>query len=225
VLSALGTDVVLRSPGQGGVLRHVVEELRMPLASVPWPELGRELRSYVRRRVSNPADGDDIVQGVLLQLHRNLDRIRDTGKIPAWTRRAAERAVIDYYRSAHRRREVPMGAAGDLEPLSDPVSTDEPPPASVPLEDCVGPLVEELSAVYRAAIELTAWRGLRLREAASLADVSVSGMKSRLQRARRQLRQRLLARCDVTFARSEAACVSCQGQDPACGTSLRRNEA
>jgi RNA polymerase sigma-70 factor (ECF subfamily) len=216
---------VLRSPGQGGLLRHVAEGLRMPLAPLPWPELGRDLRAYVRRRVSNPADGDDIVQGVLLRLHRHLHRIRDTEKIPAWTRRAAQRAVIDYYRSAHRRREVPMGAAGDLEPLSDPVSAEERPPAGVDLEDCVGPLVQELSAVYRAAIELTAWRGLRLHEAASLADVSVSGMKSRLQRARRQLRERLLARCDVTFERHEAACVSCRGADPSCATSVRRNES
>lgn len=191
------------------MLRHVAEGLRVPLAAVPWPELGRDLRAYVRRRVSNPADGDDIVQGVLLRLHRHLDRIRDAEKIPAWTRRAAQRAVVDYYRSAHRSREVPMGAAGDLEPLSAPVSPDERTPAGVPLDDCVGPLVEELSAVYRAAIELTAWRGLRLREAASVADVSVSGMKSRLQRARRQLRERLLARCDVAFGRQEAACVSC----------------
>jgi DNA-directed RNA polymerase specialized sigma24 family protein len=37
-----------------------------------WQELMRAVRSYVGRRVTNPEDCDDLVQDVLLRIHRGL---------------------------------------------------------------------------------------------------------------------------------------------------------
>ena len=66
---------------------------------------------------SNPADVDDIVQWVFLQLHRSLGEIRSGERIHAWLYSTARRAIADYYRSRSRRREVPSGDALDLDEL------------------------------------------------------------------------------------------------------------
>ena len=85
---------------------------RDALARVP-----RAAPGFVARRVSNPADVDDIVQRVFLQMHRSLGRIRAGERIHAWLYSTARRAIVDYYRAGTRRREVPAGDAADLEAL------------------------------------------------------------------------------------------------------------
>lgn len=56
----------------------------------------------------------------------------------------------------------------------------------------------------RSAIDLTALRGFTQSEAAKHAGVSVSGMKSRVQRAREQLKKMLLRCCEVEVDRRGA---------------------
>ena len=52
---------------------------------------------------------------------------------------------------------------------------------------CLRPLLGELEPEYRRALELTDLGGMSQADAAELEHVSVSGMKSRVQRGRRQL--------------------------------------
>jgi hypothetical protein len=65
------------------------------------------------------------------------------------------------------------------------------------LAGCVALFVARLPSPYREAITLVELEGLTAREAAALADVSVSGMKSRVQRGRAQLRAQLDACCRI----------------------------
>jgi RNA polymerase sigma-70 factor (ECF subfamily) len=62
-------------------------------------------------------------------------------------------------------------------------------------------MIARLAEPYRMAIELTSQQGLTQTEAAKRAGTSVSGMKSRVQRARRRLRQMLLRCCAVDVDR------------------------
>jgi len=67
----------------------------------------------------------------------------------------------------------------------------------VELADCLRPLADALDPLYRDALLLTSWEGLTQAQAAERAGITVPGMKSRVQRARAQLRQQLTACCDV----------------------------
>jgi RNA polymerase sigma-70 factor (ECF subfamily) len=73
--------------------------------------------------------------------------------------------------------------------------------AEADLAPCLMPMVARLAEPYRGAIELTSLQGLTQTEAAKRAGVSVSGMKSRVQRARRQLKEMLLRCCEVDVDR------------------------
>lgn len=78
-----------------------------------WAELHANIRSFVGRRVRQPADVDDIVQRVCLQVHRALPTLRATDKLHACVYQVARRTIVDYHRAPAHHREVPAGSVLD----------------------------------------------------------------------------------------------------------------
>ena len=80
-------------------------------------------------------------------------------------------------------------------------------------------MVARLSEPYREAIELTSVHGLTQAEAAKRAGVSISGMKSRVQRAREQLKGMLLRCCEVDVDRRRGVADFHMRESVSCGNS------
>lgn len=112
---------------------------------------------------------------------------------------------MDHYRTPAR-RELPAGRGVDvLEPDARlaPGALDglgEADPRSE-LAGCLRSLMDHLSPRHREAITLTEVEGLTQAAAAARLGMSVSGMKTRVQRARRQLKALLLDCCQVQLDR------------------------
>jgi RNA polymerase sigma-70 factor (ECF subfamily) len=188
------------------VLRHRESQgnVRVPVAvaaaetEAAWAEFHLRLRAFVSRRVRQRADAEDIVQEVFLDMHRSLPTLRARDGLGAWLYRTARNAIVDHYRRPARRREVPSGDSRDLEvrdPRRAPVGaemTDDDFAA-----DCLRPMAQRLPEDYRRALELVDLEGVTHAAAAGLEHISLSGMKSRVQRARRQLKATLLECCRV----------------------------
>jgi RNA polymerase sigma-70 factor (ECF subfamily) len=174
-------------------------------AEPAWEEVYASLRAFIGRRVRNPADVDDLVQRVLLQLVKGLGSLRDAERLHAWVYRTARNVIIDHYRSSSVRREIASGDAEDIGDTSARQATDLPAEdegaALRELAACMAPMLLRLAPSYREAITLTELEGHNQAEAARRAGVSVSGMKSRVQRGRRQLRAALEACCRIELDR------------------------
>lgn len=159
-----------------------------------WAEFAAPLRSFVARRVPPGIEPDDVVQEVFLRVVRHLPSLREAERLEAWLYQIARNALRDAVR-ARRRRD---GRAG---PLDEDVPADPPTEdvraAEAELAPCLAPMVARLAEPYKSAIELTSLQGLTQAAAARHAGVSVSGMKSRVQRARGQLKEMLLRCCEV----------------------------
>jgi RNA polymerase sigma-70 factor (ECF subfamily) len=183
-----------------------------------WAGFHERLRAFVARRVANPADVEDIVQFAFLQLQRGLGRIENGDRVHAWLYSTARRAIAEYYRARARRVEVPSGDALDLDALgrAEGAGDDE---GRQEVARCLAPVLQRLAPADQEAILLTEVQGLRLADAAARAKVSLPGMKSRVQRARRRLRQALFACCRVALD-GRGAPIGCEGRAPgreACG--------
>jgi RNA polymerase sigma-70 factor (ECF subfamily) len=155
-----------------------------------WQALADRLRPFLGRRL--PAeDVDDALQDVLVRIHRGAAAIDDATRFGPWVYTIARHVVIDRYR-----RSRPDRAATDEIP-----DVEAPPaePDASPLVDCIAPFVARLDEPYRHAITLVELNGLTQAKAAEMAGVSLSGMKSRVQRGRRQLRAMLEACCRLTL--------------------------
>jgi RNA polymerase sigma-70 factor, ECF subfamily len=177
----------------------------MPVADrqLALQELREPLAGFIARRVSDPQDAEDVLQEVLLRIHRHAGELADADRVLAWVHRIARNAIVDHYR---RRAARPEHAAGAADDFGDVVATnDEPTDASRrELAHCLRPLLERLPDKHRQAVILTELEGFTQVDAARRLGVTVSGMKARVQRGRAQLKTLLLECCEVELDRRGA---------------------
>ncbi len=158
-----------------------------------WKELDAKLRPFVARRVRTPADVDDVVQDVFLRIQRGASGLENSERFGPWVYRIARTAIVDHHRAAARN------------PLADRDAPDEGPAseddgtAEEDLAAYVAAFVAMLRSPYREALTLTELQGMSQKDAAAMLGISVSGMKSRVQRGREQLRDVLEASCDIAL--------------------------
>ena len=166
-----------------------------------WKELHGNLRAFISRRVRNQSDVEDLVQRVLLQVVKGLGSLRDAERLHAWVYRTARNVIVDYYRSSTSQREVPSGGTEELAIAngaeSQAPAEDDERAALQELAACMTPMLRQLPRAYQEAITLADLEGLNQAEAAARVGVSVSGMKSRIQRGRKQLKAVLEECCRV----------------------------
>ncbi|MFT7581079.1 MAG: RNA polymerase sigma-70 factor (ECF subfamily) [Myxococcota bacterium] len=141
------------------------------------------------------ADADDVLQTVLLRMHRQVSSLADTERLNAWMYKIARNTIIDHYRRAGR-----SATTQDVEiPVEPLAGADKESTAHRALASVLAPFVDGLPEPYRQALRWVEFDGLIQTEAASRAEISVSGMKSRVQRGRLKLRATIEACCDVAL--------------------------
>jgi RNA polymerase sigma-70 factor (ECF subfamily) len=182
-----------------------------------WQSLGAQLRPYIARRVSCQADVDDILQEVFTRLQQGAGNLRDTERFGPWVYKVAHHAVVDHHRRSKRRALTEVDLPHDL-----PTPSEQPAAADEQVAACLAPFVALLATPYREALTLTDLQGLTQKDAAELLGIPLSSMKSRVQRAREQLRQAFLACCHIELD-GRGHVLDCQpkaeGREP--GTSRR----
>ncbi|MBS4216285.1 RNA polymerase sigma factor [Neobacillus rhizophilus] len=139
---------------------------------------------------------EDIVQESFLKAYRKLDTVEDNGKLGAWLSAITARTAIDFLRSEKRRHWTPMDYA-ELEPLhcvgsSSGSSTEEAAVIRLFQEE-IGGSIENLSKEFREVLILKMQYGLKETEIASRLNLKSATVKTRLYRARKQLRRILAA--------------------------------
>ena len=139
---------------------------RRPLgAETPWLEFRERLRAFVARRVSNPADVEDIVQWVFLQMQRRLGAIRNGERDP---RLALQHRSPGDHRLLPFRAPPARGARPAMPWTSMPCSTLRRRRArmaatsAAEMAACLAPVVERLAPTDREAIVLTEIPGTSL---------------------------------------------------------------
>jgi RNA polymerase sigma-70 factor (ECF subfamily) len=193
-----------------------------------WQQLHTGIRGFVSRRVRNPADVDDVVQRVFLQVHRGLPSLRDGDRVHAWVYRTARHAIVDYYRGPVQRRELASGGLADFADAPDTADSESGEDEGSIERDfagCMRPLLRSLEAPDVEALTLVDVEGLTQADAAKRLNLSVSGMKSRVQRARRRFRAVVDECCRVQLdrrggvigyeRRKTSGCDGCE--DSGCG--------
>jgi RNA polymerase sigma-70 factor (ECF subfamily) len=163
--------------------------LLVTTTAVPWNDVAARLRPFVARRVPT-TDVDDVVQDVLVRMHRGLPELRDEDRFTAWMFQVARSAVAD----AGRKRKDDLVEAVDDTPAPEP---DDDRDAATALARCVSLFVAALPSPYREAVTLVELEGKTTKEAAEMVGISVSGMKSRVQRGRAQLRELFEQCCEI----------------------------
>jgi RNA polymerase sigma-70 factor, ECF subfamily len=170
-----------------------------PTSEDVWREFGAQLRAFVQRRVADPQRAEDVLGEIVLRIHRNLGRVEDHEHLTRWVYRITRNAIVDEYRRAERERARERALPDDAAELAGEVDDEDDPTVLRELAACMRPLLEGLPPEQRRALELTDLEGLTQVDAAGREGVSVSGMKSRVQRGRRRLAELLGRCCELTL--------------------------
>src|SRR5688500_16445579 len=129
----------------------------------------------------------------MLKVQSRLGDLPVGDKLGAGMFAIARHAVIDHYRARAVREHADIDA---VEPVED-ATVDEQQAAIRDLTPCLMRMIELLPETYREAMKLADIEGLSQQEIADRAGISLSGAKSRVQRARQQLREMILDCCHI----------------------------
>lgn len=152
-------------------------------------EILPRVRSQVFGRLAGREHAEDVVQNVLLSIHRSRHTYQPARPFKPWLNAVARNAVIDAVRT--RRHDWRHQSFDEHE-----VPGEEPlfPAASEPISAELESALSRLPDAQREAVELLHIEQLSVREAANKTGVSVGAFKVRAHRGRVRLREILTGR-------------------------------
>lgn len=174
-----------------------------------WDDFTNQLRRFIASRVRNETDTEDILQEVFIKIHRGIDKLEDQFKLQAWVYQITRNAIIDYYRKSDDGVDV----TSEIPDVRAEENGNEEIESEVAA--WLRPMMEELPEKYREALQLTEIQGLTQKQLAERLNISISGAKSRVQRAREKLKDVLLECCHVEVDR-RGKVVDWASKEPDC---------
>jgi len=154
-----------------------------------WREYRATLHRFIRKRINDPIIAEDLVQEVLLKAFSQLDRLKKKEKLLPWLYQITRNALIDHFRRSKPAQEI------DEAMLVENADMDEA--AERELACCVLPFIQRLPLPYQQAVMFSEIEGVKLKQVAAQQGLSLSGVKSRVQRGRQMLKTMFLECCRI----------------------------
>ena len=161
-----------------------------------WDKHESELRGWLRGRLGNPNDAEDMLQDLFLKAMRQDRKFCEIANARAWLFEVARNAVADRLRLKKEQVELPddLGAEQDETPAIESLAA------------CLPRALSELSEEDRDAITRCDLEGMSQEDYAHRKGLTLPGAKSRVQRARKRLREHLSDACQVKFDAAGRVC-------------------
>ena len=157
-----------------------------------WSRHEPELRGWLRARMPVSSDVEDVLQDSFVKAMHQGDRVSEVTQPRAWLFEITRNTLIDRLRAQKPLAPLPTDWQELPEEPKDLDTVDA-------LVACLPRVLSELDAQDREAIELCDLQGMAQAEFARLKGLTLPAAKSRLQRARQRMRERMAQACQVTF--------------------------
>lgn len=147
------------------------------------------IRAVIRRQHSTPDRIEEVVQDVLLTVHR-VRHTYDPGRpFRRWLAMIARRRSIDALRRRTRLAALEVSDDSSYETFADPAANKSQ--EAYVATDGLGDAIATLPAQQREAVELLKLRELSLAEASTVSGRSIAALKVNVHRAIKTLRKRM----------------------------------
>jgi RNA polymerase sigma-70 factor (ECF subfamily) len=153
-----------------------------------WQDFKDGLKGFILSKVKNEDVADDILQETFIKVHLNLRSLKDETRLKSWIYQITRNTIQDAFRKQQfsldvKRVDVPdENDSKDLEKF----------------QSCMMPFINKLPEKYREALVLSDLNRIGQTDLARQLNISYSGAKSRVQRARQLLHSYLTECCDIT---------------------------
>ena len=187
----------------GGTIRRL-ELIQEPMNAVLDDLLSRrdELLRFVRSRVESDTAAEEIVQAAFLRGVEKVDDVRDEESAQAWFYRLLRNAIVDHYRRRDAAGRALERVAAEVPSSFGEVPADEKARVCA----CVRSLASSLKPEYASIIEQVDVEERSVSEVAATEGLTANNATVRLHRARKALREKVMATCRAC---AEHGCVDC----------------
>ena len=146
------------------------------------------------RMAGNPDDALDLSQEAFIRAWRALGQYQFDAAFSTWLFRLTSNVCIDFLRRQKRQQHMSLTVTDDDEPgeeftVPDPAPGPEEQAVHNERRQAVARVMAALPEDYRAVMQLRAVEELSYEQIAEILDIKVGTVKSRLARARTQLRK------------------------------------
>lgn len=171
----------------------------------------QRVKDCARRMSLDRQDAEDVVQEIFLRMVSSLPRFQGKSAFATWMYRLSHNTCIDAFRkgvreSGRRITTVPRDEAEDLLERMESGFGDPETELDATIQECyLGQALESLPEGYREIVRLRLGEGRSNEQVARLLGTTVDSVKSKLQRARKLLREQLLERRSCPVCRQMGA--------------------
>ena len=169
------------------------------------------LLSFIKSKVSNHEDAEDILQNVFVKVANGLEQLNRKEKLQSWIYTIARNSIIDYYRSNVNKKNLSI-----KEETTESFTNEEYVDTTKGLGCCLFDIVKQLPGEYRDIITDVEINDAKQKDLVKKYDLPYPTIRSRVQRGREKLKQLLLECCNIQWdtrgnileVQSKSACVS-----------------
>ncbi|MFN3554806.1 MAG: RNA polymerase sigma factor SigZ [Bacteroidales bacterium] len=180
-------------------------------SEIIWRQFSRDLDRFIRSRVNDPDIAGDLLQETFLRIHNHIGSLKDETRLQAWIFQITRNVIADHFRRQEKENRKYQNLNEESgEPVNEAMTE--------AVHDMIK-MMDSLPPEYCQALCLTELEGLSQKEYAEKLGISYSGAKSRVQRARKMLRDMLMQCCHYQFDRYgtvidifPAGCCCCEDQ-------------
>ena len=140
----------------------------------------QELYHFVLKHIRDEATAKDIHQEILIKIFSKHQTLKQKHSLKSWIYQIARNSITDYYRKV--RYNHPELSENHFTSLEETTEEDE-------LIPCITPFMQQLRPNHKQALEYIELGSYSQKELAEKMNLSYSGAKSTVQRARLQLRK------------------------------------
>jgi len=162
----------------------------LPCILDAWKSHEAELRGFLMGRVRDEHHADDLLQEVFLKAVRQGLTFCDIEDPRAWLFRVARNAMVDHARLAKPQVPLPDDLAQPEEDGLAPVDR---------LSECLCRVLAEIPTEDAEILRRCDLEGMKQKDFAGAAGITLSAAKSRLLRARARMREMMTTNCQVSF--------------------------
>ncbi len=148
--------------------------------------------SLCRHILGNAHDAEDAAQDIFIKAYQNLNNFKPEASFYTWLYRIAVNTCLDYKKRPFFESIFKSSTKGVGEEFISEPASDEPSPEKIYESKQLGQILRKslakLSLKLRTVIVLKEIEGLSYEEIAEVLDVSIGTVKSRISRARKELK-------------------------------------
>lgn len=157
------------------------------------------LARFIQSRVKDPVDSEELLSEVMMKIYKHCEQLESIRNTEAWLVTIARNSINDYFRDRQKHFR--------LENI-EPIVIEEEPDLTESLSRCVPALLMKLPPKYAQPLIQYELEGISQKTLAGQYKMSESGLKSRVQRGRKMLKE-LFKECCGQLMDLKEECKEC----------------